>query len=47
MMNRIPTANSTAGGYVLTPTQRAIVFRPPRQSDSAVSTMPVASQSSA
>ena len=46
-MKSAATANSTAGGYVVTPTQPAIVFRPPRQAESTSSTTPVASQSSA
>jgi len=40
-------AKRTAGGYVSIPTQPAIVFRPPRQSESTSRTIPVSSQSSA
>jgi len=40
-------ANSTAGGYVSIPTQPAIVFRPPRQSERTSRTTPVSSHSSA
>jgi len=41
------TANSTAGGYVSTPSQPAIVFRPPRHTESTSSTTPVSTHSSA
>ena len=47
MMNSVATANSTAGGYPVTPNQPAIVFSPSRQAESASRTTPVSSQSSA
>jgi hypothetical protein len=46
-MKSVATANSTAGGYPVTPTQPAIVFKPSRQTERTSSTKPVASQSRA
>src|SRR5215207_794562 len=43
MMKSVAAANSTAGGYCVTPNQPAIVLRPSRQSDSASMTTPVRS----
>ena len=47
MTNMIAAANRIAGGYPETPSQPAIVFSPPRQSERTRRTSPVASQSSA
>src|SRR5436309_8135507 len=46
-MKRAATAKSTAGGYVVTPTQLAIVLSPPRQAERTRRTTPVTSQSRA
>ncbi len=46
-MKNDATAKRIAGGYVSTPTQSAIVFRPLRHAESTSSTKPVSSQRSA